>query len=135
VTDRAQLNFRQITGRFAISRLPADASIPQWATASASFHSITRTADELSIVCAAENVPENLKPKFYWSCMKLEGPFSFSEVGILASFLDPLVAAAIPIFAVSTYDTDYVFVSQADESKAVEELQKAGHTLLGCSHP
>lgn len=130
MTDRVQLKFRRINGRFAITRLPANAPLPPWALASEDFVSITRTADELSIVCPAESVPADLRSQLYWTCLKIEGPFAFSQVGILASFLDPLAVAGIPIFAVSTYDTDYVLVQEADADRAIETLKKAGHTLI-----
>lgn len=130
MTDRAQLKFRKLNGRFAITRLPANVPLPPWATALGGFHSITRTPDEVSVVCPAEHVPADLQSQVYWMCLKIEGPFAFSQVGILASFLDPLALAGIPIFAVSTYDTDYVLVQEADADRAIETLKKAGHTLI-----
>jgi hypothetical protein len=126
-----KLKFRQMRGSFAIYQLPPDASAPPWATSDARFSSITRTADELSIVCPLENVPQEHQPQVRWICLRVEGTFSFSEVGILTSFIAPLAEAGIPIFAVSTHDTDYVLVREEDAKRTLEVLKKAGHGLLG----
>jgi len=95
-----------------------------------SFLSITRTSDELSIVCGTNHVPENAKCESPWTCFKLEGPFPFNLTGVLASFLDPLAAARIPIFAVSTFDTDYVLVKEESGPAALKALRDAGHEFL-----
>jgi len=123
------LKFRRIPGQFAVCRLPGDAPIPRWA-AGGRFTSITRTAEELSIVCPFENVPKEHRPDARWQCFQLEGPFDFSQVGILASFIDPLAENGVPIFAVSTYDTDYVLVQEEYVRAALGALQGAGHELL-----
>jgi hypothetical protein len=123
------LRFRELPGRYTICRLAPNAPIPVWAHAG-SFLSITRNADELSIVCPTENVPPEVKSSGRWVCCKLEGPFAFSETGILASFLNPLAEDAIPIFAVSTFDTDYVLVQEEFQKAALLSLQRAGHRLL-----
>jgi hypothetical protein len=122
------LRFSWVPGKFAVCRMPADAQVPEWAW-SGPFTSVTRTAEEVSIVCAADSVPEEHRPKTPWVCFKLEGPFSFSEVGILASFIDPLARNGVPIFAVATYDTDYVLVSEDDAGIALQVLRGAGHEL------
>jgi hypothetical protein len=95
-----------------------------------SFLSITRTSDELSIVCGIDHVPENAKCESPWTCFKLEGPFPFNLTGVLASFLDPLGRARIPIFAVSTFDTDYVLVKEESAPAALKALRNAGHEFL-----
>jgi hypothetical protein len=82
------------------------------------------------MVCAADGVPEEQRPKTPWVCFKLEGPFSFSEVGILASFIGPLAERGVPIFAVSTFDTDYVLVGEEYAGTALQALRDAGHELL-----
>ena len=93
------------------------------------FFSVTRTADELSVVCPEQQVPPEVHHENEWACLKLEGPFPFSETGILTSFVQPLSDRAIPIFAVSTFDTDYVLVKEAWVEKAVEALKEAGHEM------
>ena len=124
-----QLKFRQIAGVFTVCRLAPNAPIPALPD-TAFFLSITRTDDELSIVCAADHAPENAKCESPWTCFKLEGPFPFNLTGVLASFLDPLASAGIPIFAVSTFDTDYVLVKEESTSVALKALQDAGHEFL-----
>ena len=123
-----KLKFRWIPGQFAVCRLSADAPIPTWAT-SGPFTSITRTADELSIVCSLENTPQEHRPEVPWICLKLEGPFDFQQVGILASFIAPLAERGVPIFAISTYDTDYVLVREDIADIALDALREAGHQL------
>jgi hypothetical protein len=127
--ERIKLTFRLIPGPFAVCRLPSKAPVPEWAW-SGPFTSVTRAADELSIVCLADNLPADLASKHHWMCFKLEGPFAFSEVGILASFIDPLVENGVPIFAISTFDTDYVLVNEEYAGITLGALKNAGHELL-----
>lgn len=122
------LKFRQLRGAYAIVRLAPDAPIPAWAT-SREFTSITRTTDEVSIVCPAGNIPEEVSFGPRWICLKLEGPFLFSQTGILLSFIQPLSGNGVPIFAVSTYDTDYVLIQEEHMGGVIELLRKAGHEL------
>lgn len=100
--------------------------MPEWGLRG-SFFSVTSSAEELSIVCPGGQVPPEIQHENDWACLKLHGPFPFSETGILTSFVRPLSERAIPIFAVSTFDTDYVLVKQAWVEKAVEALKEAGH--------
>lgn len=124
-----KLKFRLLTGAFAITRFAADLPTPDWAV-KGEFRSITRTADELSIVCSAHNLPAHVNSRHCWICLKLEGPFPFSMTGVLLSFIEPLSRSGIPIFAISTYDTDYVLIQEEFATAAIAELQKAGHVLL-----
>jgi hypothetical protein len=126
---RHKLKFRPIPGPFAVVRLAPDASIPNWATLGV-FTSITRAPDELSIVCPANNLPADVNSEARWVCFKLEGPFAFSQTGILLSFIEPLSARGIGIFAISTFDTDYVLVQQEFAGSAQQALAEAGHEIL-----
>jgi len=126
--QRHSLKFRSLRESYAIVRLESDAPIPDWAT-HGEFTSISRSADELSIVCAATNIPPGIRDPQRWICLKLEGPFPFSLTGILLSFIQPLSDNAIPIFAVSTYDTDCVLIQEEFSEKALSILQQAGHEL------
>jgi hypothetical protein len=125
--------FRQLTlivvdGLFAVCRLePAD-SVLRWATAS-EFFSITRTADELSVVCPQEAVPEGEKGERGWRCLRVAGTVPFSVVGVLASLTAPLAEAGISVFAISTFDTDYLLVQAEDLERAVDVLRRRGHTI------
>lgn len=124
-----QLKFRRLPTLFAICRLAPNAPIPA-SIASAPFISITRTADELSIVCPAELAPPDAKCESPWTCFKLEGPFPFTLTGVLASFLNPLAERGIPIFAISTFDTDHVLVKEELAAAALTTLHDAGHDLI-----
>jgi hypothetical protein len=126
--ERHKLKFRWLTGAYAIVRLAPDAVVPDWAT-KGEFTSITRTADELSVVCRADNLPRNVESPQYWICLKLEGPFPFSQTGVLLSFIEPLSQKDIPIFAISTYETDYVLIPE-EFARAVDMLREAGHELV-----
>jgi hypothetical protein len=126
--QRHRVKFRTLREAYAVLRLEPDAPIPDWA-AQGEFNSISRTADELSIVCPAINIPATIRSPLRWICLKLEGPFPFSVTGILLSFIQPLSDNAIPIFAVSTYDTDYVLIQEEFSEKALSILQQAGHEL------
>jgi len=124
-----KLKFRFLPGKFGVCRLPADAPIPAWSQ-TGPLSSITRTNEELSVVCPEESVPPQQAFEGGWTCLKLEGPFSFSEVGILAAFIDPLRDEGVPIFAISTYDTDYVLIKEGHRRTALDALRKAGHELI-----
>jgi uncharacterized protein len=123
------LRFSLLSETFAICRLDPTTSIPEWALRPATFTSITRTSDELSIVCPENHIPPDLKSDAGWICMKLEGPFPFSMTGVLASFVNPLSSNRIPIFAVATFDTDYVLIKQECWEAASAALESAGHKL------
>jgi uncharacterized protein len=123
------LKFRWLPGLYAIVQLTPDAVVSEWAVQS-DFTSITRTADELSIVCAVENLPANVPLPHRWVCLKLEGPFPFSQTGVLLSFIEPLSNNSIPIFAISTYNTDYVLIQEEWAKAAISVLRQAGHELL-----
>lgn len=122
--------FSLIPGTWAILKLSADAPVPEWALRSKDFFAVTRTRDELSLICPAADVPSVHDNGIRWSLIKVEGPFSFAEIGVLASFGTPLANAGISIIAVSTHDTDYVLVRAHDEGAARQSLVLAGHTFV-----
>lgn len=92
---------------------------------------MVRTCDELSIVCSEDWVPEGAIAERGWVALKLEGPFPFSMTGVLASFLQPLAEAEIPLFAISTFDTDYVLIKRRNLEQAVVALGTAKHEKVG----
>jgi hypothetical protein len=114
--------------RLAIARLAPDAPVPSWA-AQGPFFSITRTADELSIVTAARNIPEGVQKQANWRGLKVHGPFALSEIGVLSALAAPLADAKISLFVISTFDTDYLLVSSEHLQAAVATLEKAGHKI------
>jgi hypothetical protein len=123
---------RLLPGRFAVCRLAADEAIPGWIPGWATggpFSSVTRTAGELSIVCAEGLAPEGTKIEAGWRTFQMAGPLEFSLTGILAAIATPLANAGVSIFAVSTFDTDYVMVKEENLAKAVKALRAAGHDV------
>jgi uncharacterized protein len=114
---------------YAVCRLDKAAEIPAWAT-SGSFLSITRTTDELSIVCLEANVPHGIQHEDRWRCLKIEGPLDFALTGILVAVAAPLAHVGISIFALSTYDTDYLMVRRESLDRAIAALERAGHKVL-----
>ena len=109
-------------------RLEPGAPIPAWATAG-DFFSIIRTADELSVVCRQDAVPEGIPCEWGWRCLRVAGAIPFSVVGVLASLTAPLAEAGISVFAISTFDTDYLLVKAEDLERAVDALRGQGHTI------
>ena len=122
--------FSVLPQSFVIAQLERDAELPNAVLTSPGFMSITRTDDELSIVCAEGAATGLARVDSDWRVIKVQGPFAFDQTGVLASLLDPLAAAAIGIFAVSTFDTDYILVKSINLENAVEVLKDAGHRLL-----
>jgi hypothetical protein len=113
---------------FAICRLSPDEDMPAWCK-NAEFYSIARSRDELSMVCFNENVPLDVEAERDWRALRIEGPLDFCLTGILASIVSPLAAADISVFAISTYDTDYVFVPEKSLSLSISVLEKEGHSV------
>ena len=118
-----------LDGRFAVCRLDAGSTPPGWAFAASGFVSVTRTPDEVSVVCEAAAAPEGVLAVRDWRCLRVEGQLDFALTGILASLAAPLAEAGVSIFVVNTYDTDYVFVREAALDRAVAALEAAGHTV------
>ena len=110
-------------------RLAADAPLPSWAT-TGDFFSVTRTSDELSVVCLANQVPSGFTAEKGWRALKVQGPFALSEVGILAALSAALAHAKVSLFAISTFDTDYLLVSDKKLDAAIAALRAAGHGVV-----
>lgn len=113
-----------------ICRLPASAAAPAWAGVG-ELTSITRVGPELSVVCAAQEVglEPGLKQERGWRVLRVNGPLAFDLVGVLASIVTPLARAGLPVFSISTFDTDYLMVRQTDLEPALAALREAGHDV------
>lgn len=111
-----------------ICRLAKSAEVPGWAKGN--FISITRTPDELSIVCCQECIPEQVECERGWRYLKVEGTLEFSLVGILSSLSGALARRGISIFAISTYDTDYILVKENELKRAVAALKSDGYYVM-----
>ena len=118
-------------GELAVVRLPPDAHVPQWAFSAAPgvLWSLTRTDEEVSIVRGADAVPSDARAERGWRALRIAGTIDFALTGVLASVLAPLADAGVSIFAISTYDTDYVLVRGPALDAAVEALRRAGHDV------
>ncbi|MHC5004773.1 MAG: ACT domain-containing protein [Planctomycetota bacterium] len=121
------LELEWIDGRFAVCRLDPGAAVPAWARSDrpGSLRSVTRTDRELSIVTDAEQVPEGVPVEGPWAALRVRGTLDFSLVGILARLTAALAAAGVPTFAISTFDTDYLLVREADRGRADAALAGA----------
>ncbi len=115
--------------KLAICRLDPDADVPTW-TSGSRFLSISRTDDELSVVCAEAGVPEEVKSDRGWRCLKVAGPLDLALTGVLASLANPLAEAHINIFAISTYDTDYLLVKEESLPCSIDVLTQSGHRVV-----
>jgi uncharacterized protein len=124
------MRFTILPDLFAICRLPPDAEPPNWAM-SGEFCSVTRAPGELSVVCRQSQVPSGVLSSPEWRCLRVHGPMDLALTGVLASLARPLAQAGIAIFAVSTYDTDYLLVKAADLDQALLALTGAGHVSEG----
>jgi uncharacterized protein len=124
------LNLSLLEGCFAVVQLDAKSPVPTWAL-QGEFFTVSRSGEELSIVCPESNVPENsaLRLERGWACLKLQGPFEFSLTGILLSVLEPLAKAQVGIFAISTFDTDYVLIKNDSLETAIVALEQVGHRV------
>ena len=125
---RTNLTLSLLPENYSICRLGPEADIPPWALAG-DFYSITRTKGELSLVCSEEFVPVGVQCEKGWRCILVSGPLDFSLTGILASLTNSLAEAGISVFAVSTFDTDYLLVKADNLKRAVLKLEEAGHRL------
>ena len=112
----------------AVSRLAPSAVVPDWAW-TGEVACVTRTRDELSIVCRADLVPHGVTSERGWRCLKVKGPLDFALTGVFARIAQPLADAGISLFAVMTYDTDYVMVKEDRLREAIGALLQAGHTV------
>ncbi|EGA90946.1 hypothetical protein GPDM_02350 [Planococcus donghaensis MPA1U2] len=116
----------------SVLKLDSSKALPQWALKKSSFVSITYTNEELSIVCAEEAVPshvEDMEISDEWRCIKVEGPLDFSLTGILSSLISPLAEAEISIFAISTFNTDYLLVKSTTLERTLQILAEHGHFI------
>ncbi|HML33993.1 ACT domain-containing protein [Sporomusa sphaeroides] len=124
-----KLKFEVLVDTLGVCRLCASQSIPQWAYQD-EFFSITKTTEELSIVCSEVVIPEDVVCERGWRALKIAGILDFSLVGILSVVATILAKAGISIFAVSTYNTDYILVKAKDLECALQALEHKGYDVV-----
>ena len=122
------LNLSLLKETYAVCRLNPTTVVGDWAD-HGEFCSITKTSEECSVVCPQDKVPDDIKAEKHWRIFKIEGPFAFTQVGILNAVTKVLAENGISLFALSTFDTDYILVKSKDLVHAIECLSQAGHTL------
>ena len=123
------LTMKLLNEKFGVCRLNKNELIPDWVKNS-DFYSITKTSDELSIVCSQDSIPNNIKCEKDWRTLKVEGPLDFSLIGIISSISTILALKRISIFAVSTYDTDYILVKNKDIDNAILALSNERYEVI-----
>jgi hypothetical protein len=128
MTTTHSLTLEILSGELAVCRLPVGSPVPDWAWIG-ELTSITVTDVELSIVCAADGVPDDITHTAGWRAFKVRGPLDFALVGILAGLSRALAEAGVSIFAVSTHDTDHILVRESQLDNAVAALTGAGYRV------
>jgi len=124
-----KLKLKVLSEKFCISRLNRLEPIPNW-TLDANWYSITKTDEELSIVCEEKYVPEHILKETDWKCFKIEGPLDFALIGILSKLSTLLADSGISIFAISTYDTDYILVKSDKLAKSIKVFESNGISII-----
>lgn len=120
---------KQLPGSFGICKLPLDNALPDWLPSKGMVF-IARTPDELSIMCAEQDIPTDVDASRGWCCLRVDGDLAFDEVGVVAKIAAPLADVNLSIFVVSTHDRDYVLVHQMDLEAAFSAYQQAGFRTL-----
>jgi len=123
-----QLTIEITQSNYGVCRLSKEQAIPKWAMDSP-FFSVTKTLDELSIVCSQNNIPDDIKCEKDWKLLKVLGPLDFSLIGILASISGAIAKKGVSIFAISTFDTDYILVKESSLANAIEALKQEGYSI------
>lgn len=127
--DRPVLPLELLPEKLAVCRLPAGAPLPPWALKSRAFLTVSYTPEELSITADQSHVPDDVRAERDYRAIRVRGPLPLHLIGVLAALAEPLAAARLAIFAISTYETDYVMVKTIDLARAVAALEGAGHQV------
>jgi hypothetical protein len=123
VTESLELQL--LPDRLAVCRLDTRDESPL--RARSGVFSVTRTVDELSVICPEEDAPDGAEVSGGWRALKVRGPLDHTLTGVLASIAAPLAEAQVALFPLATFDTDYVLVQEGDVDRATGALEAAGH--------
>ena len=123
------ITLKQLPNLYGISRLAPTDDFPLWINGDG-FLSVTRTTDELSIVCEQDRIPRDVQSSLDWVCFQFVGPFAFDDTGIVSSVIQPLSDNKIGIFVVSTYDGDHLLIQRNHLDQAIGILTSSGHVFL-----
>lgn len=116
-------------GAFVVCRLPPSTPVPAWALEATGLVSVTRTDDELSIICREHHAPRGVAAPGRWHALKLHGPIPFETLGVVSTLAQVLTHAKVSLLTVATHDTDYLFVRAPELAHAVRALRHEGHTV------
>jgi len=122
------VQLRTLPDSYAVVRLQPGSELPEWVD-KGPFRSVTRTDTEVSVVCRDHDVPEGVSVDRGWTVLEVMGPLDFSLTGVISSLVAPLAQAEVPIFVISTFESDYVLVRSADLARAADALEEAGHVF------
>ncbi|MDR3688623.1 MAG: ACT domain-containing protein [Fimbriimonas sp.] len=122
------MNYSVLEGEYCIYK--QDFEDPIFPVGSGGLWSVTRSVDEISVICRKEVVPDGVRVNKGWVCLEIEGPLDFELKGVLLTFLEPLAKCGISVLTLSTFDTDYVMIRRHDEHSAFEALAAHGHKLI-----
>lgn len=123
------MRLTRLGGDYAVARAAPETPVPAALFAGAGLVSVTRTAEELSLVAPAGALADFRTVEAGWCVFRVEGPLAFSLTGVLAGLSGALARAGISLFAISTYDTDYILVKKADAAAAIAAWQAEGHEI------
>ena len=123
-----KLTLSLLPGEYAVCKLEPERDIPEWITYN-TFWSVTKTQDEMSIVCPQNQVPKDVKAESEWRILEVEGPLDFSMTGVVNCLTKPLTDSKISVFILSTYLTDYLLIRSKDIKTAIEVLRAQGHKI------
>lgn len=120
-----KLNFKVLKGLYSVCHLNSTDKVPTWIN-ECEFYSITRTEEELSIVCIQENIPLSVQAEKNWKIFKIDAKLDFSMIGIISKISTMLAENSVSVFVISTFDTDYVLVKQENFDKTIKLLDTIG---------
>lgn len=126
--DFRKISLKILPERMAVCRFEPTAPLPDW-IGEVGFYSLTRTADELTLVCPEAHLAPGTTSETGWRCFKVQGLLDFSEVGIIFSLTQPLAKNGVSVFVISTFETDYFMVKEKDLAKAIDALTAEGHQV------
>lgn len=121
-------SLHRVPGTFSVHRLPPDSALPQ-ALLAEPFYAVLRSPEELSVCCRADVPLASTHREDDWACLAVDGPLDFALTGIVSSMTTPLAEAGIPVFVISSFDTDYLLVKLDRLAQAAEVLTGAGLSL------
>jgi uncharacterized protein len=125
-----KLHLTLLPDKLGVCRLNSGSPVPAWLDGEQNFHSVTVTADEISVVCRENIIPADCLAEKNFRGFKIEGPLDFSLTGLLASLLNPLADSGIAVFTISTFDTDYILVKEDSLEKAITALRPVAEIVL-----